>query len=879
MALIGTVSGSNGTSTTAISGTLIIADEPDSRFPALQSGVKLFVSGNKTSLGADTPNAIFGGDAFVSGAFGTDSYFQMKPVGTLMIPTNTTASYIYTSGSTNDIYFTQYQPGTGYTNTVRLRWIESGLGTGLLSGGTLSTANGATTFSVVSGSGLIVTQNASIGSEPFPVVSRVAWSNVVSQSLTYVTTNQITYITVDSAGAINQSPNPPSIAEKESKIYLGRILHQAGSVTNGTITEPSISYGLAESTFNFQRAFGPLKISGHVLAVSQSSGLGTLGLTKTAGDSYVEGRNYTNNPNSPNLVLAADDPDLVDCKIFREYTDVNGDPVILTNAGTGYTVIDPGQYNNGGTLAAVSNSEWTNQRVYWYPRSVNRALYVYYGTRKFNTFDEAIGGLSTENFTEGANTVGSAVFVGAVTVKGNETDLSSVNSQITQAGLFRGTAIGGGGGGGTTSPGGSNTNIQFNDSSAFNGTNDFRFLKNTGQALVANLVVSGNDPGSLVSSGTLQVKNNSGVVVGSISTGGVISGSSDLQIGGNITGSNLYLAGDIAVIGGDLTSTAAVFNLATNLATQLNVGGTTPTISIGTSTGASTTGIATGTNTIAAAVKNVNIGTGTGPSAIVNVNIGSAGSLGRTTLNNDVALTTGNIIGAPGGGANVMTLISSGNIIAKLDTNNDGPNHKFAVVDWNDVDQFRVLETGNAEIRGDLIVTGSSIVTLTSGTFNLLNTTLTGTLNVGGAVRNMFFGSSVSTGSFLGDIGVSGRSTLGGIIERMSNINGGTGTINFDLIQQSIFYVNGPTGNITANFTNVPITTNRVITPTVILSQSVGASLPIVTAVNIDGASQTINWSGGVTPTGNSGKQDVFGFSLIRSGSAWKVLGQMSTYG
>jgi hypothetical protein len=34
-----------------------------------------------------------------------------------------------------------------------------------------------------------------------------------------------------------------------------------------------------------------------------------------------------------------------------------------------------------------------------------------------------------------------------------------------------------------------------------------------------------------------------------------------------------------------------------------------------------------------------------------------------------------------------------------------------------------------------------------------------------------------------------------------------------------------------------------------------------------------------VTPTGTARKQDVFGFSLIRSGSTWKVLGQMSTYG
>jgi hypothetical protein len=115
----------------------------------------------------------------------------------------------------------------------------------------------------------------------------------------------------------------------------------------------------------------------------------------------------------------------------------------------------------------------------------------------------------------------------------------------------------------------------------------------------------------------------------------------------------------------------------------------------------------------------------------------------------------------------------------------------------------------------------------------------------------------------------------------MSNSNSSTGIVTFDLGVQGIFYVNGPAGNITANFTNVPTTTNRVITPTVILSQS--STARILSGCQIDGTWQTINWANGVIPTGTANKQDVFGFSLIRSGSGgsavWKVLGQMSTYG
>ena len=118
----------------------------------------LNISGSRSNLGTEQTSVLIDGDIFVSGGIGLNDYLQLKPVGSLRIPTNTTASYIYTSGSTNDMYFTQYDGS--YTNTTRLRWLESGLSTGLLKGGVLSTAAGATTFSITSGEGIIVTFNA-----------------------------------------------------------------------------------------------------------------------------------------------------------------------------------------------------------------------------------------------------------------------------------------------------------------------------------------------------------------------------------------------------------------------------------------------------------------------------------------------------------------------------------------------------------------------------------------------------------------------------------------------------------------------------------------------------------------------------------------------
>ncbi len=947
MALIGTISGSVGSggtlsTTTAITGALIIADEPPERFPALPAGAKLFVSGTKSSVGADAPSAIFGGDTFVSGAFGTDSYIQMKPVNTLRIPTNTTASYIYTSGSTNDLYFTQYRDP--YTNTTRLRWLESELQTGLLHGGVITSASGSATFSITSGSGIIVSQNASLGDDPYPVVDLVEWADIVSASLPSISTTQITYVAMDSTGTPFLQSTPFVNGDYEEYIVLGRVLHTDKAGTNGTVTQPLVAYGASQYRGDFIRAFGPIKLSGHTFYVS-----GTTGLKKDAGDSYAEGRNYTVNPSSPNYIKSTSDTAQDTSKIFYEYVNAAGDDVIINNGNVGYTAVDFANYNNAGTLTTVgAGNKFTIQRVYWFPNSANRAFFVYYGNVIYSTIADAQAGIATEVFTEGKNTRDAAIFLGYLIVKGTLVDFTDPTTyKVIQAGSFRAVASSGAGSSGT--PGGADTYVQFNDTGVFNGTSDFRFVKGTGTVSMANLIVTGTAAGSLVSSGALQVKSGAGAVVGSISTGGVISGSSDLQIGGNITGSNLLLTGDIAVVGGDLTSTAAAFNLVTGASTiriganpatvilsgTFDASGSSATtlfkavggdIAIASATGkllmgpagqnqqthnnsnyemTNTTGHILLTNnalnqrielsttgSTSAGMFRVRRYTGTTPSRTATelfevrndgtVLIGSASTgasfLGSTTISNDLFLASGII--AVNTDTTPIQLVSSGNVTIKLDANNNAPGHFFAVQNHAGTNQLLVNENGNVDVSGSLVVSGSSLSTVTTTTFNLLNSALTGTLNIGGATQTINFGSPTNTGSMQGDFTVGNRSTFGGIIERMVHTQGGS-TLTCNMIGQSIFYLNGPSGAVTANFTNVPTTTDRIHTPTVILSQS--ATPQIVSIVQIDGVGQPINWSSGITPTGNASKQDVFGFSLIRSGSgggaAWKVLGQMSTYG
>ena len=877
---------------------MIIAADPSTITPVKPADVVLFVSGAATSIGADAPSILFKGDSFVSGAFGTDSYIQMKPVNTLLIPTNTTASYIYTSGSTNDLYFTQYRDP--YTNTTRLRWLEGVLTTGLLHGGIVSTVNGTTTFSVTAGSGLIVTPNATTTEDPYPTIKLVEWPAFTSSSLEYSGSAQVSYITINASGELGQLNTPPTLAQFKDRLVLGRVLHQTGSVTNGAVNAPAMAFSAAANIFDFVRPFGPLKVSGHLLTASGS----TLGLTKTAGDSYAEGRNYAFDPSNPNTILSTDDPALVNCKIYYQY--VSGSTTV-TNTGTGnagFTVIDRAQYNNNGTLAAVGNSEWTNQRVYWFPRSVNRALFVYYGVAKYATLDAAVASINSEAFVEGGNTKDSAIFVGVVSVKGNETDLSNTTTaKITQAGLFR-SSFGGGGGGGTTPPAGSTTQVQFNDAGAFGGSANFTFNNITNALTVVGAITgsrfTSNAAGSLVN-GNGQVYLNgassnridfssqgtgdpafnaptAGTKVVLYPAAGASATDYALGIspatlwqsipstdtammfkwfGGTTTlaalsgSGNMEISGDLAVNGGDITTSAGTFNLANTTATTVNLGGGASAVNIGAAGSATTfAGNVTGSNALLSGDLAVNGGDITTTAVTFNLVTGSAttvnfggaattlniasgsgtevrigASTGRTTIFNDLVLGTGNVVTT--NNATPISLVSSGNITAKLDVNNDGTGHKFAIQDYRNIDQFSVGENGNAEVSGSLVISGSTL--------------------------------------------------LGTIAERITTSTGGTGVVSFDTTFNSIFYVNGPVGDITANFTNVPAANNRVLTPTVILSQS--ATPRTITAVQVNSTGSSILWANGTTPTVTANKQEVFGFSLIRSGSIWTVLGQLSTYG
>ena len=202
----------------------------------------LFTTGSNTLIG----QTYLTGSLYITGSEDIVGYLGLQPVAGLTIPTDRSASYIYTSGSTNDMYFTQYNGP--YTNTVRLRWLEGNLYTGILYGGIVSGSVGGTTFSVSSGSGIIVDMNTTKYQEPYPTIQHVSWPNFTNQSITNLATADTTWLTINASGSLIQSVTAPTNGDFDDIIQVGSIVHPNRTNINQVRTFTVTSYAIAQQT-------------------------------------------------------------------------------------------------------------------------------------------------------------------------------------------------------------------------------------------------------------------------------------------------------------------------------------------------------------------------------------------------------------------------------------------------------------------------------------------------------------------------------------------------------------------------------------------------------------------------------------------------------
>ena len=147
---------------------------------------------------------------------------------------------------------------------------------------------------------------------------------------------------------------------------------------------------------------------------------------------------------------------------------------------------------------------------------------------------------------------------------------------------------------------------------------------------------------------------------------------------------------------------------------------------------------------------------------------------------------------------------------------------------------------------------------------------------VAGISNTVIGGTTPSTGSFT-SITTSGLATFAETAEVMASKTGATGTVVHDFTEANIWYHSSISANFTMNLTNVPTTNDRSFAVTLILVQ--GSSPYYASAFQIDGVAQTVRWANWITPTPQANKYDIQTFSIVRTGSAWTVVGSLTSHG
>jgi hypothetical protein len=286
-------------------------------------------------------------------------------------------------------------------------------------------------------------------------------------------------------------------------------------------------------------------------------------------------------------------------------------------------------------------------------------------------------------------------------------------------------------------------------------------------------------------------------------------------------GSNVTLSGDLAVNGGDITTTATTFNLINANATNVNFAGAATTLEIGAATGTT------------------NINNNLDVDGDVNIDGGDL-TVSTTTFNlANTTATTGNLFGA-GTTITIGAATGTTNIRHNLDVDGD------VNIDGGDL----TVSTSTFNLANANATTGNLFGAAT--TLNLANTASAQTVSIGNAstgasTYNLGTGAT-STGNTktvnLGTGGVTGSTTnvnIGSTIGSTTTVN--SGTLVGALTTQNVFntvatVVNafGAAGTIGIGATSGTLTVNN---PTVVGTQ---------TTVNLwDTTSTTVNAFGAAT--------------------------------
>lgn len=385
--------------------------------------------------------------------------------------------------------------------------------TGIINGGGDLSINADTTkFDISDGRGYIT----DIFTDPDnPVITEVVWTGLTAIAATFVATDNLSFIAINSSGTVIQQTAEFDLSDHRDLIIIGAIFHPNLVITATNDDSDAITTYLAH---DLTLALGDINIFGNNFNAASTD----LTIRKEGGQSFRVNSNRLANPKAPNNLSSS-----VINPLTFVYIHDNGSGGIATI--TGQTNIDPNQYDDGsGTLAAVANNKWTNQQCYFFPGS--GVILIRFGNIIYSSKADA-----EDDFARIPPTIGTGLDPELVrtvlTVKKGETDLTSSDTVFSPTGKF---GLAGGGAGGT---GGTFQDLQ----DTYNNSVDPEILTDTTRGALTIRRGSAADTDNV-----LEVENNAGTKNFEITGTGDVDNAGSTVTVGDITGATINATGDTA---------------------------------------------------------------------------------------------------------------------------------------------------------------------------------------------------------------------------------------------------------------------------------------------------------------------------------------------
>ena len=253
---------------------------------------------------------------------------------------------------------------------------------------------------------------------------------VIALSLTYLSTNVITYFAINpSDNSIIQKATPFTMPERRQYIIIGAAIHSNKTIVNAINNLPDVAIlGLAQFNDLFD-GLGNFNRYGNVISANGAN----LFINKSAGQVVKRGLNYANDSNNPHVIAldALIAPSNIRYRLSdsTEYTNTNA--------------IDVNNYeSSSGVRSAVPTNKYTVQRITIFSSNLIR---IQYGQDTYQSMALALQAIHTEMFIQEQNISSNGLTRAYLIVKQGTTDLTNIDNAIfVELDKFGQTALGSG---------------------------------------------------------------------------------------------------------------------------------------------------------------------------------------------------------------------------------------------------------------------------------------------------------------------------------------------------------------------------------------------------------------------------------------------------